>query len=55
MNFELKQIFIAAFAFVIGNPFRLIHGSDSFGNTCGHKNEAFDELQLSGLDMTNRP
>ncbi|CAG2181939.1 unnamed protein product, partial [Oppiella nova] len=45
----------ASFAFVIGSPSRLIHGSDSFGNTCGHKNDNMDELQLSGLDMTGKP
>ncbi|XP_054158931.1 choline transporter-like 1 [Oppia nitens] len=49
-------IFIAAFAFVIGSPSRLIHGSDSFGNTCGHLNSPMlDEPQLSGLDMTDKP
>ncbi|OTF75639.1 hypothetical protein BLA29_013417, partial [Euroglyphus maynei] len=29
---------IAFYAFNIGSPFRLIHGSDSFGNVCGQRN-----------------
>ncbi|XP_067119262.1 choline transporter-like 1 [Centruroides vittatus] len=48
-------IFISAFAFVIGNPFRLIYGLDSFGNVCGLRNEQMGSLSLSGLNMTDRP
>ncbi|XP_015914425.1 choline transporter-like 1 [Parasteatoda tepidariorum] len=48
-------IFIAAFAFVIGNPMSLEYGQDSFGNTCGMKNEELGNMTFSGMDMTDRP
>lgn len=47
-------IFISAFAFVIGDPFRLISGYDSFGNTCGTNNEPIGSLAFSGLNMTEQ-
>lgn len=53
--FWVIAIFVSAFAFVIGNPFRLISGYDSFGNTCGMNNEPMGNLAFSGLDMTNKP
>ena len=40
---------------MIGSPSRFIHGSDSFGNTCGHRNSRTENLELSGLDMTDKP
>lgn len=44
------------FAFVYGNPVRLINGYDSFGNTCGvHENEHFTDLKLSGQDTHDKP
>lgn len=48
-------IFIAAFAFVIGDPTRLAYGQDSFGNTCGKQNEELGNMTFSGMDMTDRP
>ncbi|GFQ67947.1 CTL-like protein 1 [Trichonephila clavata] len=48
-------IFVAAFAIVIGNPTRLAYGQDSFGNTCGMKNEELGNMTFSGMDMTDRP
>lgn len=48
-------IFIAAFAFVIGDPIRLAYGQDSFGNTCGKENEELGNMTFSGMDMTDRP
>jgi solute carrier family 44 protein 1 (choline transporter-like protein) len=51
----LFQILIAAFAIVYGNPLLLINGYDSFGNICGTQNEMTGALDLSGLDMTDRP
>ncbi|GIX76664.1 choline transporter-like 1 [Caerostris darwini] len=48
-------IFVAAFAIVIGNPTRLAYGQDSFGNTCGMKNEELGNMTFSGMDMTHRP
>ncbi|XP_049811569.1 choline transporter-like 1 [Schistocerca nitens] len=48
-------VFIAAFAIVYGNPLRLVNGYDSFGNTCGSRNnEKIGNLSLSGLDTTNK-
>lgn len=49
------QILIAAFALVFGNPKRLIHGYDSFGNICGTENEKIGSWELSGLDMRKKP
>jgi solute carrier family 44 protein 1 (choline transporter-like protein) len=49
------QILIAAFAFVYGNPIRLINGYDSFGNTCGVKNnQKFGSMELSGQDTSDK-
>ncbi|XP_071444421.1 choline transporter-like 1 isoform X2 [Hetaerina americana] len=49
------MISIAAFAFVYGNPRRLINGYDSFGNTCGTSNSNLDALDLSGVDLSDKP
>ena len=51
----MLQIFIAAFAFVYGNPIRLVNGYDSFGNTCGTDlNDKMGNLTLSGLNTTTK-
>ena len=47
---------IAAFAFVYGNPIKLIKGYDSFGNTCGvSHNEKFGNLPYSGQNTSEKP
>jgi solute carrier family 44 protein 1 (choline transporter-like protein) len=49
------QIYIAAFAYVYGDPLKLINGYDSFGNTCGvPNNEKMGGLELSGLDTSDK-
>lgn len=48
-------ILLGAFAFVIGNAKRLVHGYDSFGNICGMVNEPLGNLSFAGMDMTNKP
>jgi hypothetical protein len=60
------QIAIALFAFAHGDIYRLLYGSDSFGNTCGRKNRALlvqtednatdpgRPFPLSGRDMTDK-
>ncbi|PSN48822.1 CTL-like protein 1 [Blattella germanica] len=54
--FWFVMIFIAAFAYVYGNPLRLINGYDSFGNTCGYPyNEKMGNLELSGLNTSDKP
>ncbi|XP_022253076.1 CTL-like protein 1 isoform X2 [Limulus polyphemus] len=53
--FWVILIFIAAFAFVTGNPLRLMYGYDSFGNICGVDNKPVGNLSYSGLDMTDKP
>lgn len=54
--FWLFLIVIAIFSFVYGNPIRIINGYDSFGNTCGLKNnEHFKNFPLSGMDTSNKP
>lgn len=53
--FWFLMIFIAAFAFVYGNPVRLINGYDSFGNTCGTDlNDKMGNLTLSGINTTTK-
>ena len=50
------QLLIAAFSFVYGNPVRIINGYDSFGNTCGAKNnKPVANFVLSGLDTSDKP
>lgn len=47
---------IAAFALVYGNPMRLVHGYDSFGNTCGMKNNPVSKrVDLYSLDNSDKP
>lgn len=53
--FWCLMVLIAAFSFVYGNPVRIINGYDSFGNTCGSKNKAMGNLELSGQDTTTKP
>ncbi|KYN03777.1 PREDICTED: CTL-like protein 1 [Cyphomyrmex costatus] len=54
--FWFLMILIAAFAIVYGNPLRLINGYDSFGNTCGMKNNPkFGSMELSGQDTSDKP
>ncbi|XP_076162811.1 choline transporter-like protein 1 isoform X2 [Ptiloglossa arizonensis] len=54
--FWFLMILIAAFALVYGNPLRLINGYDSFGNTCGMKNNPkFGSMELSGQDTSDKP
>jgi len=54
--FWIFLLVVAIFAFVVGDPLRLIYGVDSFGNVCGRKNfRTDDRLVYSGIDMTDRP
>lgn len=53
--FWLGLIFVGTYAWLVGNPLRMIHGSDSFGNVCGHTNTPVDKLQFAGLDLRHRP
>ncbi|RLU24174.1 hypothetical protein DMN91_004384 [Ooceraea biroi] len=55
LAFWFLMIVIAAFAVVYGNPMRLVHGYDSFGNTCGTKNKKFGSMELSGQDTSDKP
>ena len=53
--FWMFLLIVAIFAFVVGDPMRLIYGSDSFGNVCGRRNNKINENYVfSGLDMTDR-
>lgn len=50
------QIAVAVFAFVYGDPVRLINGYDSFGNTCGVRtNEKYQNFNLSGRNTLDTP
>uniref|UniRef100_A0A8C2X4W5 Choline transporter-like protein n=1 Tax=Cyclopterus lumpus TaxID=8103 RepID=A0A8C2X4W5_CYCLU len=45
---------ICSFTIVTGGAARLVFGYDSYGNTCGQRNERIEGVQLSGLDHTDR-
>lgn len=54
--FLLLMVVIAIFSFVYGSPVRIINGYDSFGNTCGVKNnKKLGKLDLSGQDTSDKP
>uniref|UniRef100_A0A914XEE5 Choline transporter-like protein n=1 Tax=Plectus sambesii TaxID=2011161 RepID=A0A914XEE5_9BILA len=59
--FWCVMIFIAIFSALQGDLFRLIYGTDSFGNTCGRANDPLVSsnnshlsLPLSGMDMRHK-
>ncbi|XP_028816906.1 choline transporter-like protein 1 isoform X1 [Denticeps clupeoides] len=45
---------ICAFTVVTGGAARLVFGYDSYGNTCGQRNEQIEGVLLSGLDQTDK-
>ncbi|KAM3612628.1 uncharacterized protein V6R79_011566 [Siganus canaliculatus] len=45
---------ICGFTIVTGGAARLVFGYDSYGNTCGQRNEQLEGVRLSGLDHTDR-
>ncbi|XP_031170453.2 choline transporter-like protein 1 isoform X3 [Sander lucioperca] len=45
---------ICGFSIVTGGAARLVFGYDSYGNTCGQRNEPIEGIRLSGLDHTDR-
>ncbi|XP_034038160.1 choline transporter-like protein 1 isoform X2 [Thalassophryne amazonica] len=45
---------ICGFTIITGGAARLVFGYDSYGNTCGRRNEPLDGVRLSGLDHTDR-
>ncbi|KAK1789346.1 hypothetical protein P4O66_015279 [Electrophorus voltai] len=45
---------ICGYTIVTGGAARLVFGYDSYGNTCGQRNEAIEGVRLSGLDHTDR-
>ncbi|KAK7916772.1 hypothetical protein WMY93_012533 [Mugilogobius chulae] len=45
---------ICGFTVATGGAARLLFGYDSFGNTCGERNERLEGVRLSGLDHTDR-
>lgn len=54
--FILFKFLIATFAYVYGNPKRLINGYDSFGNICAsEQNEKFGDFELSGVKTSDKP
>lgn len=44
----------SVWSFISGNPSRLIHGYDSFGNICGQRNKRIEGISWSGLDMRSK-
>uniref|UniRef100_A0A8C1E5I4 Choline transporter-like protein n=1 Tax=Cyprinus carpio carpio TaxID=630221 RepID=A0A8C1E5I4_CYPCA len=48
------QCGICGFTIVTGGAARLVFGYDSYGNTCGQRNEPIEGVRLSGLDHTDR-
>lgn len=52
--FWIGMIFISAFSFTYGDGERLVYGYDSFGNTCGKRNDPIKNVSNSGMDMTEK-
>ena len=54
--FWAGMVTIAIIALQRGDPLRLYHGFDSYGNVCGRKeNPSIPNVTLSGMDMSDRP
>lgn len=54
--FWAGMVTIAIIALQRGDPLRLYHGFDSYGNVCGRKeNPNTPNVTLSGMDMSDRP
>ena len=54
--FWAGMVTIAIIALQRGDPLRLYHGFDSYGNVCGRKeNPNIPNVTLSGMDMSDRP
>lgn len=54
--FWAGMVTIAIIALQRGDPLRLYHGFDSYGNVCGRKeNPNIPNVTLSGIDMSDRP
>ncbi|XP_014054946.1 choline transporter-like protein 1 isoform X1 [Salmo salar] len=45
---------ICGFTIATGGAGRLVFGYDSYGNTCGQRNEQIEGVRLSGLDQTDK-
>ncbi|XP_019901489.2 choline transporter-like protein 1 isoform X2 [Esox lucius] len=45
---------ICGFTIATGGAARLVFGYDSYGNTCGRRNERIEGVRLSGLDQTDK-
>lgn len=45
---------ICGFTIVTGGASRLVFGYDSYGNTCGQRNDPIEGVRYSGLDHTDR-
>ncbi|CAB3252104.1 unnamed protein product [Arctia plantaginis] len=53
--FWILMIIVAAISFVYGNPLRVINGFDSFGNTCGVKNnQKLMNFPLAGISTLDK-
>uniref|UniRef100_A0A669CK80 Choline transporter-like protein n=1 Tax=Oreochromis niloticus TaxID=8128 RepID=A0A669CK80_ORENI len=53
-SLSILQGSICGFTIVTGGAARLVFGYDSYGNTCGQRNEQIEGVRLSGLDHTDR-
>ncbi|KAJ8033653.1 Choline transporter-like protein 3 [Holothuria leucospilota] len=55
LAFWVGMGYVSFIALRDGQPERLLYGADSFGNICGRKNDAIENINLSGLDMSEKP
>ena len=55
ISVSLSQGYVGYLGTISGDPFRILYGMDSYGNTCHRKNRAIDGAQFSGMDMRNKP
>ena len=53
MNFSLKVV-LFGFGVAKGDPYKVLHGTDVAGNICGKVNLKIDNVEESGMDLTNK-
>jgi solute carrier family 44 protein 1 (choline transporter-like protein) len=46
------QGYIGYYGYTVGDPYRVLYGVDTWGNTCNKKNIAIENATYSGKDTT---
>ena len=51
---SFSQGYIGAISVVSGDPYRIVFGSDSWGNTCNRDNSQIENSSLPAEDLTGK-